>query len=132
MRNLQATKNIKTMKKGDLAFFYASQGKQGRKPGITGIMEVVSEAEPDPSVGDKGSYGYVEKESDRGKWSIVRVEFRKKLSKPVTLKELQGHSDANGALHDMQLFKQSRLSVSKVSKAQWDFICNSLIDGYDE
>jgi len=36
------------------------------------------------------------------------------------LKELQTHKE--GELKDMPLLKQSRLSVSKVSKAEWDFI----------
>lgn len=39
---------MREMKLGDLAFFYASGGKQGRVPGIVGIMEVVREHEADP------------------------------------------------------------------------------------
>ena len=31
---------MKEMKPGDLAFFYASGGKQGRVPGITGIVRI--------------------------------------------------------------------------------------------
>ena len=49
MRNPTANKNMKAMKLGDLAFFYASGGKKGRVPGIAGIMEVVKEHEADPS-----------------------------------------------------------------------------------
>ena len=64
-------------------------GKKGRVPGITGIMEIVKEHEPDPSVFDENSPFYVEKANMRGtmekpRWSMVHVEFRKKLSKPVT------------------------------------------------
>lgn len=80
---------MKAMKLGDLAFFYASGGKQGRTPGITGIMEVVQESEPDPSAFDENSPYYPKTANQRGteakpRWYMVHVEFRKKLSKPVT------------------------------------------------
>lgn len=65
VRNPTAAKNMRQMKKGDLAFFYASGGKSGRKPGIVGIMEVVREHEPDATTSDESSYGYVEKEKVR-------------------------------------------------------------------
>jgi len=61
----------------------------------------------------------------------VGVEFRKKLSKPISLKELQQHRDLGGALEKMQLFKQSRLSVSEVSSTEWDFITEKLVEGYE-
>ena len=121
---------MRAMRQGDMAFFYASGGAKGRTPGITGIMEVVSEHEPDPSVHDEGSYGYVEKEKDRGKWCIVKVEFRKKLSVPVGLKELQKY--ATGALGGMQVLKMARLSVSAVTEGEWNFIVNNLITGYED
>lgn len=38
VRNVVACKNMKDMKLGDLAFFYASGGKGGNVPGIVGIM----------------------------------------------------------------------------------------------
>ena len=80
---------MREMKLGDLAFFYASGGKKGRVPGITGIMEIVKEHEPDPSALDENSPFYVENPKMRGteakpRWSMVHVEFRKKLSKAVT------------------------------------------------
>jgi len=130
VRNLVARNNMRSMKLGDLAFFYASQGKH---PGITGIMEVVKEHEPDFTVTDVSSIGFVEP-SKRGKenrWSLVHVEFRKKLSAPVTLKELQKYSSDKGALKDMQVLKQSRLSVAKVTEKEWDFIVDNLIEGYE-
>lgn len=120
------------MKQGDLAFFYASGGKSGRKPGIVGIMEVVKEHEPDQTAWDQGSYGYVKDEKARNRWCIVHVEFRKKLSKPVHLSELQKHMEDSGVLSKMQVLKQSRLSVTSVSEAEWNFITNQLIEGYQE
>lgn len=132
VRNMVARNNMRAMKQGDLAFFYASQGKQ---PGITGIIEVVKEHEADFTVTDEGSIGYVEP-AKRGKhgnqWSLVHVEFRKKLSKPVTLKQLQKFSNPNGILSNMQVVNQSRLSVSRVSEKEWDFIVENLIEGYED
>ena len=80
---------MKAMKLGDLAFFYASGGKRGNVPGITGVMEVVKESEPDLSALDENAPYYVKNAKMRGtdakpRWFMVHVEFRKKLSKPVT------------------------------------------------
>lgn len=80
---------MKEMNVGDLAFFYASGGKKGNVPGITGIMEIVKEAEPDLSAFDENAPYYVKNPKQRGtedkpRWFMVHVDFRKKLSKPVT------------------------------------------------
>ncbi|KAK5700574.1 hypothetical protein LTR97_005091 [Elasticomyces elasticus] len=128
VRNPLAAKNMRAMQIGDLAFFYASGGKQGRTPGITGLMEIVSAAEHDITTSDPSAYGYVDDEKKRDRWCVVGVEFRKKLSKPVSLKQLQEYKDA--ALENMQLFKQSRLSVSEVSGDEWSFIME-LVEGYE-
>jgi predicted RNA-binding protein with PUA-like domain len=130
VRNPGARNNMRAMKLGDLAFFYASQGKN---PGITGIAEVVKEHEPDFTATDASSIGFVEpnKRGNENQWSLVHVEFRKKLSEPVKLKELQKYYSNNGVLKDMQLLKQARLSVSKVSEKEWNFIVDNLIEGYE-
>lgn len=131
VRNAVAAKNMRAMKKGDLAFFYASGGKAGRKPGIVGIMEVVREHEPDASTADKEHYAYVEKEADRARWCVVHVEYRKKLSKPVHLSVLQEHAKDGGPLSNIELLRLARLSVSRVSEREWDFITENLIEGYE-
>lgn len=123
---------MRAMKKGDLAFFYASGGKSGRKPGITGIMEIVKEHEPDQTTSDEGSYGYVKDEKARGKWCVVHVEYRNKLTKPVHLSELQKYMEGSGVLSKMQVLKQSRLSVTSVTEEEWNFITENLIEGYEE
>ena len=122
---------MRAMKKGDFAFFYASGGKSGRKPGIVGIMEIVSEAQPDPSTADEGTPYYVENESLRKKWCVVGVKYRSKLAKPVLLKELQKYG-GSGPLGGMDLLTQTRLSVGKVTKKAWDFIVEDLIDDYED
>lgn len=101
VRNYQASNNMKAMKIGDLAFFYHSnEGKE-----IVGIVEVVKEYHPDPT-------------DETGRFGMVAFKALNSLKKPVTLE----HIKATPALKDMALLKQSRLSVSPVKKAEWDFI----------
>ncbi len=70
VRNYQAAKNLKSMKKGDLCFFYHSNiGKE-----IVGIVEVIKEY-------------YLDKTDGSGRFVAVTVKFLKKLKKPITLEE---------------------------------------------
>lgn len=48
------------------------------------------------------------------------------------LKELQKYKQEGGALAKLQEFTTARLSVSKVSEAEWNFIVDKLIEGYEE
>ena len=130
IRNAQAQNNMKAMKVGDLAFFYESNCK---KPGIVGVMEIVNEASPDEHAFDKSSAYYDPKSDPRKpKWMLVHVEFRRKFSEKFTLKDLQKFSQPGGALAEMEVLKQSRLSVTKVTKPQWDFIMSQIDEDDDE
>lgn len=101
VRNHSAALNLKSMKKGDLAFFYHSnEGKE-----IVGIIEIVKTAYPDPS-------------DESGKFVQVDVKPVKPFKKPVTLAEIK----ANTAFKDMDLIRLSRLSVGKVSDKEWSLI----------
>ncbi len=101
VRNYQASNNMKAMKNGDLAFFYHSnEGKE-----IVGVVEVVREYHPDPT-------------DETGKFGMVDFKAVKPLKRPVTLAEIKETPDLQG----MALLKQSRLSVSPVTKAEWNFI----------
>ena len=107
VRNHTAKLNLMKMKKGDLAFFYHSNiGKE-----IVGILEVVALAHPD-STADP---------NDKGKivWECVDVLPVKPFPKPVTLATIK----ATPELANMELVKLSRLSVSRVSDAEWKLIC---------
>lgn len=42
---------------------------------------------------------------------------------PITLKELRELGGPGGPLENMQMLKQSRLSVSRVSKEEWEALC---------
>lgn len=110
---------------GDLCFFSESNCKT---PGIVGIMEVVGEARPDPIQFDPDSPYYDPKSSkDKPKWNCVMVEFRRKFNK-VPITSLREHANRDtDPLNGMQLFRQTRLSVSKVEDDEWEFIMK-LID----
>ena len=101
VRNYQASNNMKAMKKGDLAFFYHSnEGKE-----IVGIVEVVKEYYPDPT-------------DEAGKFGQVDFKAKDALKKPVTLETIKKTPTLSG----MALLKQSRLSVSPVTQAEWKTI----------
>lgn len=102
VRNHQAANNMRAMKKGDQAFFYHSnEGKE-----IVGIVEVVKESYPDPT-------------DATGKFVVVDFKAIKPLKTPVTLATIKETKD----LSAMALLKQSRLSVSPVTAAEWKAIC---------
>ena len=101
VRNYQAAKNLKSMKKGDLCFFYHSNiGKE-----IVGIVEVIKEY-------------YFDKTDTSGRFVAVTVKFLKKLKKPVTLEEIK----KNKELSHLSLIKQSRLSVMPIDSKSWKIL----------
>ena len=102
VRNFQARNVMRSMKKGDLGFFYHS----GESRRIVGIVKVVAEAHPDSTDGS-------------GVWECVDVAAVKDLPRPVTLVEIKGKK----ALKDMVLVKNSRLSVQPVRTEEWSLIC---------
>ncbi|KAK3312903.1 PUA-like domain-containing protein [Apodospora peruviana] len=120
IRNYVARNNLRAMKKGDLAFFYHSNCKE---PGIVGTMEIVAEHSPDLSAHDPKAPYYDAKSSPSDpKWSVVHVAFRSKFASPIGLKELRTMGAPGKPLENMQMLKQSRLSVSKVNAAEWAYL----------
>ena len=101
VRNYQAAKNLKSMKKGDLCFFYHSNiGKE-----IVGIVEVI-----------KGAY--LDKTDKSARFVAVTVKFVEKLSKPITLETIKKSKE----LRHLALIKQSRLSVMPIDSKSWNII----------
>ncbi|KAK0649687.1 PUA-like domain-containing protein [Cercophora newfieldiana] len=120
IRAYAARNNLRAMKKGDLAFFYASNCKE---PGIVGTMEIVQEHSPDLTAHDpKAAYYDPSSKPSDPKWSVVHVEFRSKFKVPIGLKELRAMGAPGQPLENMQMLKQTRLSVSKVSAAEWEYL----------
>ena len=103
VRNYQAAKNLKNMKKGDLCFFYHSNiGKE-----IVGIVEVIKAS-------------YLDKTDKTGHFVAVTVKFKNKLLKPITLENIK----KNEKLSHLALIKQSRLSVMPIDSKSWKIINN--------
>lgn len=109
---------MRAMRKGDLAFFYHSNCDV---PGIVGVMRVAEEHDVDQSAFDP-THPYYDEKSDpnKPKWDCVKVEHVKTFAEIITLKELKNTPE----LSDMQLAQKAfgRLSVQKVTPAQWRFV----------
>lgn len=120
VRNYQARNFMRSdMRVGDLAFFYHSNCDE---PGIVGVMKVVKVGYPDRTAFDRNDDGF-DPDSDlkQPRWYMVDVQLRRKLVQPVTLAKLREHADR--ALKGLALLQRgSRLSVTPVSAAHWDFI----------
>ena len=102
VRNYQAAKNLKTMNKSDLCFFYHSNiGKE-----IVGIVEVIKESFTDPTDKEK-------------RFVAVQLKFKQKLEVPVTLEKIKQIKE----LSELALIKQSRLSVMPIDSKSWKIIC---------
>ena len=101
VRNYQAAKNLKNMKKGDLCFFYHSNiGKE-----IVGIVEIIKEA-------------FLDKTDKTGRFVAVQVGYIKKLKKSITLEDIKKNKD----LSHLSLIKQSRLSVMPIDSKSWKIL----------
>ena len=101
VRNYQAAKNLKNMKKGDLCFFYHSNiGKE-----IVGVVEIIREA-------------FLDKTDKERRFVAVQVKFSEKLKKNVTLENIK----KNKNLRHLALIKQSRLSVMPIDSKSWKML----------
>ena len=70
-------------------------------------MEVIKEA-------------YLDKTDKSGRFIAVTVQFKKKLTKPVTLETIK----KNKELSHLSLIKQSRLSVMPIDSKSWKILNN--------
>ena len=95
VRNNAARLHLKAMQPGDEAFLYHSMSDKA----VVGIMRVTRAAQPDPKDPD---------------WVSVRVEPVQPIG-PVTLKNIK----AEPSLAEMELIRQSRLSVAPVRDEEW-------------
>lgn len=98
VRNNAAALHLKAMSEGDEVLFYHSQ--EGLA--VVGVAKVVRTAFPDTT-------------DPSGRFVAVELAPVRPLAKPVTLSEMK----AEAALAGMAMLRQSRLSVSPVSDAEW-------------
>ncbi len=88
VRSPQALQAIRAMHPGDQVLIYHSMGNAA----VVGLAQVVSEPRLDPQ---------------EPKLWVVDLEFKGKLARPVTLKEIK----ESGQFNDWSLVRQSRLST---------------------
>jgi predicted RNA-binding protein with PUA-like domain len=120
VRNYQARNMLRdSIKKGDSAFFYHSSCDV---PGIAGIVSVVKAGYPDVTAFDRKHHHYdAESNANEPRWYVVDVKLVRKFSRVITLDELRKH--AGGALEELLILRRgNRLSVTPVTKKDWDFI----------
>jgi len=98
VRNFAARLNLRAMKSGDSVCFYHS----GAEKSVVGLARVVKEFYPDATAND-------------GDWSCVDLAAEKALARPVTLAQIK----SDNILKEMVVAKQSRLSVSPVTREQF-------------
>ena len=102
VRNFQAAKNLRNMKKGDKCFFYHT----GEIKSIVGVVKVRKEA-------------FIDKSDKTKKFVSIAVQALYPLKKQVSLSEIK----KNKLFRDFSLVKQSRLSVMAVDLKYWKSIC---------
>jgi predicted RNA-binding protein with PUA-like domain len=96
VRNYTARNFLKDMQPGDRAMFYHSNTEKA----AVGVMAITRAWQPD---------------GDDGKWASVAVKPVEKLARPVTLAEIK----AEPRLKELEMIRQSRLSVTPVRDAEW-------------
>ncbi len=120
VRNYQARNFMRDrMRQNDLGFFYHSSCAQ---PGIYGILEIASNAYPDPTQYDRKSpYHDPAATREQPRWFLVDVRYRRHLKRPILLPELRRHQLTT--LKGLRLLAPgSRLSVQPVAADHWNYI----------
>lgn len=119
VRNYQVRNMMRDqMRAGDQAFFYHSSCPA---PGIYGLMEIVSEAYPDPTQFDSKHEHYdpgARREEPR--WLLVDVKFKRKFARPVLLEALREQAERFKGLRILE--RGTRLSITPMSDAHWKAI----------
>lgn len=96
VRNHAAAAHLRAMQPGDSALIYHS----GEEKAAVGVARITRAAR---------------KDGEEGNWVSVEIAPDAALPEPVTLKAMKAAS----ALAGMAMLRQSRLSVSPVSEAEW-------------
>jgi predicted RNA-binding protein with PUA-like domain len=119
VRNYQARNfMMNEMQVGDLVLFYHSNADPSA---AVGLAVVSSPAEPDPAAWDPASKYFDPKSTPSNPiWQCVRIKFKKKFRRPVTLEEMRNRRE----LQRMGLLRRgNRLSVQPVTEREFKIIC---------
>ena len=98
VRNFEARNNLRAMVVGDLCLYYHSTEEKA----VVGVARVSRTARADPTAPGED-------------WASVEVEPVAPLATPVTLERIR----ADGELKDFPLVTRGRLSVARVTPAQY-------------
>lgn len=101
VRNPVAQKYLRSVRKGDLIFYYHT----GKEKAVVGIARASADAYPDPA-------------NTTGKSYVVDLVPVKKLTHPVTLAQVK----ADRRFAEFPLTRVPRLSVMPVPDAEWNAI----------
>ena len=101
VRNYRARNNLQAMRVGDEAFFYHSVSEKQ----IVGIVRISKAGLEDPK-------------DDTGTWAAVEIEPVRKFATPVTLAAIK----AEPTLEEIELLRQSRLSVAEIRPEEWRIV----------
>jgi predicted RNA-binding protein with PUA-like domain len=101
VRNPVAQRHLHAVKRGDSIFYYHT----GDEKQIVGVAEALGDAYADP-------------QDQTGRQAVVDVGPVRKLSRPVTLREIK----ADERFRTFPLVRISRLSVMPVSDTEWQQI----------
>ena len=102
VRNYRARNNLQAMQVGDQAFFYHSVSDKQ----IVGIVRISKAGLADPR-------------DESGTWAAVEIEPVRKFARPVSLAAVK----AEASLADIELLRQSRLSVAEIRPGEWEIVC---------
>lgn len=120
VRNYQARNMLRDqMKRGDLALLYHSNCSP---PGIAAVVEIVREGYVDFTAFDPKSH-YYDPKSDptHPRWFMVDIKLVNVFERFIPLTELRMQP---GLEELVILRKGNRLSITPVTRAQWDIIIN--------
>jgi predicted RNA-binding protein with PUA-like domain len=99
VRNPQAQKHLRSVRKGDAVLYYHT----GDEKAVVGLARAAANAYPDP-------------EDAAGKQYVVDVKPVRRLGRPVTLAAVK----ADRAFRESPLVRIPRLSVMPVSDEEWE------------
>lgn len=122
VRNYQARNFMRdTMQVGDGVLFYHSSCPE---PGIAGLAEVASTPYPDDTQFDSQSHYFDPKATrENPRWMLVDVRAVQK-TRLIPLAEMR----AAAPLEGMQMLqKGSRLSITPVTKCEWNYIVKKML-----
>jgi predicted RNA-binding protein with PUA-like domain len=118
VRNYQARNMLRDeVRVGDRVLFYHSGADP---PAIAGVAEVVEAGHPDPTAFDPEAEHYDPgSRTDSPTWYQVTIRALRPIEPPLTLPSLRSIPELAG----MELLRKgSRLSIQRVSPAEWEAI----------